>query len=130
MKIDKMKCLRSISDCKTQIYGVKVICMLLGYLFCFKVASLWYKPKVFWFFRSILCLVLQGCLLFLGLDMLFMVTWLWYRTKDIDSETKFLSVMFQVIQGHLIVARGKHGHFSGYPLIQIKRSWLWNQFCL
>ena len=45
--------------------------------------------------------------------MLFMVTCHWYRTKDIDSETKFLSVMFQVIQGHLIVARGKHGHFSG-----------------
>ena len=34
-----MKCLRSISDIKTQIYGAKVVCMLLGYLFCFKVTD-------------------------------------------------------------------------------------------
>ena len=36
-----------------------------------------------------LCQVLQGCVLFLGLDIFFMVTRLWYRTKDIDFETKF-----------------------------------------
>ena len=39
IRTDKMKCLRSISDIKTQIYGAKVVCMLLGYLFCFKVTD-------------------------------------------------------------------------------------------
>ena len=48
--------------------------------------------------------MLQGCLLFLGLDMFFMET--------NDFETKFLSGMCQVIQGHLIVARGRQCHFE------------------
>ena len=46
--------------------------------------------------------VLQGCLSFLGLDMFFMVTHLWYVTKDINFEIKLLFAMYQVLQGHLL----------------------------
>ena len=53
-------------------------------------------------FSLISCQVLQGCLLFVGLDMFSMVTRFWYRTKDIDFETKFFSGMCQVLQGHFL----------------------------
>ena len=52
------------------------------------------QTKDFLILKSIfslnLCQVLQGCLLFVGLDMFFMVTRLSYKTKDIDFKTKFL----------------------------------------
>ena len=39
IKTDKMKCLRSMSNIKIQICGVKAACMLFGYLFCFGVTD-------------------------------------------------------------------------------------------
>ena len=38
----------------------------------------------------------------LGLDMFFMLTHHWYRTKNNDFETKFLFEMHQVLQGHFL----------------------------
>ena len=55
--------------------------------------------------RFFLCQVLQGCLLFLGLDMFFMLPRLRYRTENIYFETEFLSGMSQVLQGHLLWLR-------------------------
>ena len=49
-----------------------------------------------------LCQLLQDFSLFLGLDMFFMVTRLWCRTKAIDFKTKFLFRMYQVLQIHLL----------------------------
>ena len=70
----------------------------------------------FFYFKIIFSLnlrqVLQGCLLFLGLQMSFTMTRLWYRTKDIDFEIKFPFGMCQVHQCPSVVARSRHGHFS------------------
>ena len=41
-------------------------------------------------------------LFLLVLDKFFMATCLWYRTKDIDFELKFLLETYQVLQGHLL----------------------------
>ena len=41
-----------------------------------------------------------------------MVTRLWYRSKDINFETKFLFGMHQMLQGHSFLVRGRHGHFE------------------
>ena len=65
-----------------------------------------------------LCQVLEVSLLFLCLDMFFLVTSYCYRSKVI--EIKFLSGFVSSTSRSLIVARGKHGPFSGLPLIQIK----------
>ena len=72
-----MKCLRSIWDCKIQICRAKAICLLLGYLFCFKVTN---QIK----FSINVSLVS------------------WYRTMTLDFEIECLFGMYQVLQGHLL----------------------------
>ena len=46
--------------------------------------------------------------------MFFMVTHLWYRTKDTDFEIKLLFGMYQVLQGHLLWLEVSMVTLSGY----------------
>ena len=48
------------------------------------------------------CQVLQGCLLFLTLDVFFRVTQIWYITKDIDFQTKFLFGMYHLLHSYVL----------------------------
>ena len=70
------------------------------------------KKSGFWIFSLNLYQLLQGCLLFLGLGIFFMVTRLWYRTKNIYWFWNQISLWnVSSASRSLIVARGRHGHF-------------------
>ena len=127
IRTDKMKCLRSISDIKTQIYGAKVVCMLLGYLFCFKVTD---EIK-----HSIN----------LPLITLHVGQWNLARGRHdhsvwptFDREQRFFWfknqfshwICVESSSRLLIISRVRHVLYGDSPLIRNKGYWFWNQISL